>query len=279
VRSHRVRLHQIHLADKGRVRYRKVCELDQEELRPEDIGRAYDAGGELVPVSDDELDAMPLPTARAVEISGFLTVSAVPAESLDKPYFLSPASPAANKPYVLMREALKRSGKAGVGKFAMRGSERLGLVRPYGDVLVLHTLHWPDELNPAGDAAPRRGVEISQAESAAADALIQALGEADMSEFHDEYARALEALIAARAEGAEPPVAAEPAPAAGGADLMAVLEESTRRAQKGADVHHLADRQAEKKPAGKKTAGVAAKKTAGKRASPKKTARRPRRAG
>lgn len=268
--SHKIGFRQIHLADRGRVRYRKICELDEQVLEQEDIGRAYEAGPDhLVPVSDEELDALPLPTAKAIEVSGFLPMDHVPQEMIGTPYFLSAASKAADKPYVLMRRALERSGKAGVGKLAMRDAERLVLIRPHGDVLVAHILHWPDEVRSAADAAPKGGVEISDEEAARADALVEALGEVDLGAFHDEYAAAVQDLINAKLEGGEPPQA-EPEPAATGeaADLMDTLEAAVSQARTGAEVHRLADR---KRPA-KKTAQKTGGKTAAKKTTARKTA-------
>src|SRR5882757_4686909 len=120
ITSHRVAFRQVHTPDMGRVRYLKVCELDEQVLAQDEIGRAYEAGDTLVEISDSELAAMPLPTLKTVEVSGFLDLSSVPWRQVDQPYYLAPASPAANKPYVLMRDALARSGKAAIGKLALR---------------------------------------------------------------------------------------------------------------------------------------------------------------
>jgi DNA end-binding protein Ku len=273
VSSHKVSFRQIHLADRGRVRYRKICELDEKVLEKDEIGRAYEAGPQaLVPISDEDLDDMPLPTAKAIEVSGFLPIDAVPPEMIGTPYLLSAASAAANKPYVLMRRALERSGKAGVGKMAVRESERLVLIRPYGDALAVHTLHWPDELRSPAGSAPKGEVEISDEEAARADALIEALGDVDMSAFRDDYADALQELLAAKAEGAEPPAAPEqPERAPESVDLMTALEAAVADAREGgADVHHLADR----KKTGKKTSKAVGKKTAAKKTPAKRSGTR-----
>lgn len=147
VSSHKIGFRQIHLTDSGRVRYQKTCELDGQVLSTSDIGRAFETPDQLVEVTDAELQSLPLPTAKTIEVSGFLELSSVDTMQFDAPYFLAPASPAANKPYVLMRDALARTGKAAVGKFAMRNSEHLALVLARDDVLLLQTLRWPDELN------------------------------------------------------------------------------------------------------------------------------------
>lgn len=166
--EHAVRFYQLHAADHGRVRYRKVCELDGQELSPEEIVKGYEApDGRVAVVRDEELDDLPLPTARTVEVSGFIGVDDVPATQLGKPYYLQAGTGGA-KPYVLMREALARSGKAAVAKVAMRGRESLVLVRAQDDVLVMHQLYWPDEIRPADRLAPPDRVTVTDAELDAA---------------------------------------------------------------------------------------------------------------
>lgn len=272
VHSHRVGFRQIHVEDHGRVRNRRVCELELEDdphpLSMDEIGRAFEAAdGTLVPISDRELDDLPLPTAKTVEISGFLDLGTIPGEQFGTPYFLAPQSPAANKPYVLMREALARAGKGAVGKLAFRGTgETLAVIHAQGEVLVLQRLHWPDELRSADDARPRADVDLSEDEIEAALAYIDAASDLDMAQMHDDYAAAVTALIEAKAADKAPPTVAAPEKAPGGVvDLMAALQASMdkARADRGedadADVHQMGER------GGKKTAKKAAKKSAAKR--------------
>lgn len=277
--SHKVAFRQIHLEDQGRVKYRKICELEDEPhpLDQSEIGRAYETpDGRLVPLSDDELDQMPLPTAKTVEISGFVDLAQIPGEQFGQPYFLAPQSPAANKPYVLMRDALAAAGKGAVGKLAFRGTgETLAVIHPQGSVLVLQRLHWPDELRSADDARPRADVDVSEDEIEAALAYIDAAGDLDMDQMHDEYAAAVQALLDAKAEHKAPPKPEAPERAEGGVvDLMDALRASAdkARASRGegeeADVHHMDGRKktAKKAPAKKTTKKSAAKKTTRKRA-------------
>lgn len=295
VSSHKISFRQVHLTDQGRVRYQKTCELDEKVLSAADIGRAYETPDEqLVEISDADLRALPLPTAKTIEVSGFLDVASVDAMQLDTPYFLAPASPAANKPYVLMRDALARADKAAVGKFAMRNSEHLALIRAHEDVLLLQTLRWPDELNSPADAAPKGSVTISESELQLADTLISALGEADLTAYHDEYAQAVEALVTAKLEGSELPAAEQSGPGKV-VDLMAALRASVEQAKGGRDEGDAGEDDREHatvtdlksprkaaskstgesagKSAAKKTTGTAAaKKTAAKKAPAKKTA-------
>lgn len=230
--EHSVKFHQMHQSDQGRVRYRKVCELDGQELGSGDIVRGYEAAdGRTVVVTDEDLADLPLPTARAIEVHGFLTEDTVDPLQLGKPYYLAPDTAGA-KPYVLMREALRRSGKAAVAKLAMRGHETLALVRAQEDVLVLHQLYWPDEINSTDGVAPTDRVKVTDAELDMADTLIDTLGAADLDEFHDEYAVAVEELVTAKLEGVEPPAPeAEGETGAQVIDLMAALRQSVEQAQ------------------------------------------------
>ncbi|WP_225850545.1 Ku protein [Streptomyces sp. HPF1205] len=287
VSSHKIAFRQIHLADHGRVRYQKTCELDEEVLSASDIGRAYETpDDQLVEITDDDLRALPLPTAKTIEVNGFVDIAAVDSMQLDTPYFVAPSSPAADKPYVLMREALARSGKAAVGKFAMRNSEHLALITPRDEVLVLQTLRWPDELNPASDAVPKGSVNVSENELRLADTLIDALGEADLSAYQDEYGQAVEALVTAKLEGAELPAAGEEGRGGKVVDLMAALRASVEAAKgrggeareeagqaaegdeaaEGATVTHL--KQASRKTAAEQGAGQAPRKKAAAKKQP-----------
>ncbi|WP_406506776.1 Ku protein [Streptomyces sp. NBC_00212] len=276
--NHSISFRQIHTADGGRVRYRKVCELDGEELSTEEIGKAYeDADGSMIPITDADLSSLPLPTAKTIEIVAFVPADTIDPLQMDAAYYLSANGVPAAKPYTLLREALKRSQKVAIAKFALRGRERLGMLRVVDDVIAMHGLLWPDEIRASEDAAPEADVSVREAELDLADALMDTLGEVDMSTLHDDYRAAVEELIAAKADGALPQ--AQEAPAAKGGkviDLMAALESSVKaaRAARGeaeegegevAEVTELSSRKPRKSASAKKTAAKrapAAKKTA-----------------
>lgn len=276
---HSVSFRQIHTADGGRIRYRKVCELDGEEIPASEIGKGYEEpGGGIMPITDEDLAALPLPTAKTIEIVTFVPAAEIDPLQMDSAYYLSANGVPAAKPYVLLREALKRSDKVAVAKFALRGRERLGMLRVVDDVIVMHGLLWPDEVREPEGVAPETKVTVRDAELDLADALMNTLGDVDLESLHDDYREAVEEMIAAKVSGGELPV--ERAPAAGGGqviDLMAALEKSVRAAKESrgegegeeADVTPMAGRKTaaassgdakKSKPAAKKTA--AAKKSA-----------------
>ncbi|GGY88746.1 non-homologous end joining protein Ku [Streptomyces poonensis] len=270
--SHSISFRQIHTEDGGRIRYRKVCELEDREVTQGEIGKAYeDADGTMIPITDEDLASLPLPTARTIEIVAFVPGERIDPLQIDKAYYLEANGVPAAKPYTLLREALKRSGRVAICKFALRGRERLGMLRVVEDVIAMHGLLWPDEIRAPEEAAPDTSVTVRDQELDLADALMDTLGEIDLAEMHDDYREAVEEVIAAKSAGETPPSA--PAPDQGGKvlDLMAALERSVRAARESrgeevAEVRSLpaksprASRAKPKEPTGKKSTSTTTKK-------------------
>ncbi|MFE7093877.1 non-homologous end joining protein Ku [Streptomyces erythrochromogenes] len=231
--SHSISFRQIHLADGGRVRYRKVCELDGEEVSGAEIGKGYEeADGSVIPITDEDLAQLPLATAKTIEIMSFVPAEEIDPLQMDAAYYLAANGATAAKPYTLLREALKRSRKVAIAKFALRGRERLGMLRVVDDVIAMHGLLWPDEIRVPEGVAPDVEVTVRDAELDLADALMATLGEVELASLHDDYRDAVEAMIAAKAGGAFEPAEATVEPAGGQViDLMAALEKSVRAAK------------------------------------------------
>ncbi|MFH9073098.1 Ku protein [Streptomyces alboflavus] len=232
--NHSISFRQIHTEDGGRIRYRKVCELEDREVTSAEIGKGYeDADGSIIPITEDDLAALPIPTAKTIEIVAFVPADRIDPLQMDTAYYLSANGVPAAKPYTLLREALKRSRKVAIAKFALRGRERLGMLRVVDDVIAMHGLLWPDEIRATDSVAPDTEVKVRDAELDLADALMDTLGEVDLDTLHDDYRTAVEEMIAAKVEGGgtyTPAPAAEPG---GGKviDLMAALENSVRAAR------------------------------------------------
>lgn len=115
----------IHTADGGRVRNQPVCSLEGVEITQDEIGRGYKPGDgdTVVPLSDEDLDALPLPTAKTLTILAFVAGGDIDPLQMGKGYYLGIDSPAAAKPYVLLREAMERHQRVGLGKIALHGRE------------------------------------------------------------------------------------------------------------------------------------------------------------
>ncbi|MEU5443741.1 non-homologous end joining protein Ku [Streptomyces griseofuscus] len=279
--DHSIRFHQYHLADQGRIRYRKVCELEDREVPQDEIGKGYElTTTQVVPVTDEDLSNLPLPTARAIEIDGFVPLESVDPIRISDGYYLQPAGQVAAKPYQLLVKALGRSAKVAVAKYAWSGRERLGLLRVKDDVLVLHAMRWPDEIRDPAELLPPP-VQVSDEEIEGALALMDTMtvDRLEGPEFHDRYTEAVAEIIEAKREEKPLPEAPEPEQPAQILDLMAALQESVSKAKASrgqdagpAEVHEL--------PAPKKTAAKKqpARKTAAKKTAAKKTSgSRPRR--
>ncbi|WP_266389614.1 Ku protein [Streptomyces canus] len=277
--SHSISFRQIHTEDGGRVRYRKVCELEDREISQAEIGKGYeDADGTIIPITDEDLAQLPLPTTKTIEIVAFVPGDRIDPLQMDAAYYLQAGGAPAAKPYTLLREALKRSNKVAIAKFALRGRERLGMLRVVEDAIALHGLLWPDEVRAPEGLAPDTKVTVSDKELDLADALMDTLGEIDLDELHDEYREALEEVVAAKAAGEAPPEAPERAESGKVLDLMAALEKSVRdakesRGEESGEVTRLTQRKsaraAPKQTGGKKSTSATKKTAAAKKTTAK----------
>ncbi|MGN2365590.1 Ku protein [Streptomyces luridiscabiei] len=199
--DHDVHFHRVHLADMGRVRTRKVCELDGEVVPQDESGKGYEiAKDQTVPVTDEELEKMPLPTAKAIEIAAFVDADTIDPVRISDSYYLAADGQVAAKPYTLLRKALERSSKVAVAKFAWHGRERLGLLRIRAGAIVLHSMKWPDEVRDPQELAPKV-VEVGEEEIEQALQLADRMTIENLSGFRAEYREVLEDIIAAKADG------------------------------------------------------------------------------
>ena len=267
---------QVHREDGGRIRYKRVCSVDGEEVPYSDIAKGYELpDGAIVVLDDEDFANLPLSTSRAVEVLAF-----VPAEQIDpvqfgKPYYCDPTGADA-KPYVLLRNALEKANRVAVVKVALRQRQRLALLRATNGVLVLQTLLWPDEVRePKLDVADS-DVSVRPQELAMAESYIEALsGDYDPGEFADNYREALEQVIAAKAEGHEIAQPQEQPAAAGQVvDLMEALRRSVAEAKAKRGEPEQAPAPPARKAATKKSATKAAKKAPAKKTAAKSTAKK-----
>lgn len=228
-REWRPRFHQVHAADGGRVRQPRVCELEDRVVPQEEITLGWEApDGRMVLVTDEDLDHLPLPARKQVEVLGFIDEQDVDPIMYATPYYALPSAQAANRPYALLVETLARTGRLGVARVALRTRERLAVLRPRRGVIVVHTLWWPQDIR---EPDYRRGTPapVTDRELAVAELLIGEMTGVEVDELHDEYGAALDQVIRAKLEGRdwiEPPEPAAPV------DLMAALEESVRRVRR-----------------------------------------------
>lgn len=263
--DHDVSLHQVHDKDGGRIRYQRRCEVCGRIVNYEHIDKAYDDGERTVILTDEDLESLPEERSREIEVVEF-----VPSEQLDpimfeRSYFLEPDSKS-TKAYALLRRTLEETDRTAIVHFSLRQKSRLGALRVRGDVLMLQSLLWDDEVREARFPALDTPVRISAKELEMSKSLVKSF-EADFEpdRFTDEYQEQLRQLIEAKlAKGddmsTEETFGEQPDDKnAGGEvlDLMAALQKSIEK-----------NREASKKAAPKKPAPK--KKPAAKKASSKK---------
>ena len=232
--SKRVPSHQIHVPDGGRVQYKRVCSVDGAEVPYEEIGRGYvSTTGELVVLSDVDLAMLPAKTSRSIEVVSFLPMAAIDAIYFDRSYYVEP-EPQAAKAYRLMRDALRKLGRIAVAKVTLRDREIIAVLRVHGDVLLLATMLWPDEVRePSFDflAEDDEWLTPSQ-ELAMAEALINSLSDEqlDPARYRDVHRETLTALVDAKASGRTVTTTEETAPRAA-PDLLSALRASIEAAK------------------------------------------------
>jgi DNA end-binding protein Ku len=201
---------------------------DKEVPWPEIVRGVEYAKGKFVPLTTEELHALPLPTAHTIELSGFVAADEIDSLYLEKAYYLGPER-GGEKAYALLRDALAETGKAGLGKVAIRTRERIAAIRPRGRALAMHTLLYAEEVRSAEEVpnVPAR-VGVSPAEERMARQLIESMTTTfNPAEYKSDYRRALNRLVKAKLENKS---IAPPKAAAKVIDLQEALRESLKRA-------------------------------------------------
>src|SRR5919204_5167717 len=207
-----VSFHLLHRTDHGRIKFKRWCSVEDHEVPPEELVRAYEVTrDQYVELTDEELANLPLPSKHTVELAAFVDSSQIDPIYYEKSYYLEPEETGL-KPYALLVRVLDQKGVTGVAKIALRNKERLCALRPLDGTLVLETLYYPDEIREHQVDLPN--VLVNEREMAVAGSLVDALAEPFRPEqYHDEYREAVLELISSRAHG-RAVVAAEGAPAA-----------------------------------------------------------------
>jgi len=232
----RIAFHQIHEPTGKRIKYEKVAPgvgpVDVDEIVK---GFEYEKG-QYVLLDQEEIDAVKLESKKTLELTQFVDSDAIDVLYYEKPYFVVPADDLAEEAFIVLREALKRTRKVGLGQLALRGREYVVSLKPCGRGMVLETLRYADEVNKAQgyfrdipDAAP--DPELLELAETLID---KKAGKFDPKEFHDRYVDALRDLIE-RKKKARGGKIIEEAPEERGSrgsnvvDLMAALKKSLEK--------------------------------------------------
>jgi DNA end-binding protein Ku len=265
-----LRFNQLHDEDGGRIRYKRVCEKDGEEVTFEHIVKGYEVEKDrYVVLTDEDLNAIPVESSRAIDIHRFVDLEEIDPVMFKKSYYLVPEETGA-KAYALLREAMADDGRVGIAKVSFRDKEHLAALRFKDEAFVLETMYWPDEIREADFGGVDVSAKVRGQELEMAKQLIESLsGEWNPEEYSDEYREALLQIVEAKLNGQEIEVVA-PEPTAKVVDLMEALKASVAAAKKEADEPAPSRKPASKKAPAKKK--PPAKKPAAKKPAARKKA-------
>ena len=224
--SHTISFHEVHVRDGAKIEHRRICPKDDKEVDYKDVVKGFEVSEEkYVVLEDEELKAAAGSRGKVIWLEEFVDVAEVDPVVFDKSYYVG----ARDEPgaYRLLRDALKRSGRAGIGRFTFHDREYLVSVRAYDDVMAMHTMRFADELvDPSDLDIDRASKKPSDREIQMAGRLVDSLYTGfSPADHEDSYRDAVLDLVKRKAKGEEIDLAAEEEPEHGD-DLAAALEAS-----------------------------------------------------
>jgi len=234
------------------VKYEKKDKVTGEVLRQEDIIKGYQyEPGQFVIIEDEDFEKVKLKSTKVIEIEGFVDASEVHHTLFDSPYFAGPDGDVAAQTYNLLSEALRKSGKVGVGKVVLRDRESVVLLTPHKEGILLYKLRYPKELRDMKDVPNLEEKPIDEAQLNMANTLIDSMTTKfnDLT-LEDRYNSALKEMITAKIEGKEVVSISEEEPEV--VDIMTALKQSIENAKADKKPMEKAGDKSEKKAKAKK---------------------------
>jgi len=203
-RASEIAFRQLHKKDESPIDYKRFCSKEDVEVTWSEIVKGYEyAKGRYVVITDEDLAKARVPSTQTCEIRDFVPAASIDDLYFDHPYYLAPSGRAAAKPYALLRDALARSSRVGVGTIVLRQREHLAAIEPAGEALVLTTMRWAHEIrSPAALDLPRRTTGSDKREMELALRLIDTLAsDFDPKRYKDTYRDVLLQVIEAKVKG------------------------------------------------------------------------------
>jgi DNA end-binding protein Ku len=202
--SEKIQFNQLHREDYGPIGYDKRCKKCSQVVTNDQITKGFQYESDRYAIVEPEdIAKIKIKTTKAVDIIGFVDASEIPTTFFDSPYYAGPDGPVAEKPYALLREVMKQTGKIGVGKVVLRDREDLVALFPHEKGLVLQKLHYPHELRnmdsvPELDGAQKLDKNELKLATTLVEQMATSLGEIDTV---DNYHEALKKLIDSKIKG------------------------------------------------------------------------------
>jgi DNA end-binding protein Ku len=224
----------LHASCLNRIQMKVYCPYHDEVIPRSETVRGYEwSKGKYVVVTDEDFEAVPLKTVRAIEIEMFINAArdSQGTQFVKQAYYLEPEQIGA-KAFYLLKSVLAEQNKSAICKIVLKDREQLAALNPFSSTMLLTTLHWPDEVRAMDELnLPEDQIELKASEKKMAEQLVASMtGEFSADEYHDDYRQALMAVIERKVAGEkpEPQARAEPTNIT---DLMAALEASVAAAR------------------------------------------------
>jgi DNA end-binding protein Ku len=226
--DHKTSFRSLHEECKHPIQYKKWCPVCDREVEQKEVIRGYEyAPGNYIIITDDDINELPLPTLRTIEILHFTDKESIDPIYYEKSYYLGPGE-YGGKPYKLLYRAMDQTGKVAVAKVAFRTSEHLAVIRLHKNCLLMNIIHYPAEVRAVEGVPGVEGMaatEVSEAELQMATRLIEEISGAFRDDYKSNYEEALKELIQAKIQNKE----VEEPEAAPRADNVVDLMEALQR--------------------------------------------------
>lgn len=227
--SHTLDLDMLRKGDLCQVRFMRVCRDDGKEIPYEDIVRGYKyKEGDYVVLTDKDFENASVERSHTIDILHFVNEKEIDPVYFEKPYFLEPEKSGA-KSYALLREAIKQTKKAGIGRFVLKNREHIGLLRIFDDIIIFNQIRYYDEIRDTGELTVPSAKQVTKKEiDMAVDLVKQLSSKFNPKEYKDTYVDELKKIITKKAKGQKiKPKAKEPK-ASSANNLMKLLKQSIK---------------------------------------------------
>src|SRR5919197_5802229 len=227
------------LCDKGhRIQYKRWCPIEEREVRYDEIKKGYEISKDnYIVIENSELENIKIKTTNTIDIKQFVDMDELDPIFIEKSYYVGPDSKTVDKAYSLLVSILKNTRKVAIGKVVLRDREQIVALRAYQRGIVMHILHYLDEIRPMDEIkelteAASAKIKLDEKELQLGKMLVEQLTaeEFDASEYTDAYTKEVEKMIEAKAKGKElisaPEVTREPETK----DLLEALKASVKKA-------------------------------------------------
>lgn len=202
-----VDFHMVHKTDCGRVRYKRICEKDGEELKPEEIAKAYFVAGECIQFSDDEIESLKPLDNKIMTIQGFCNLEDIPTVALNHPYYLGTGKmqkgSLGGESFHLLKKVMEKSSKVAVIKWVSHNNEYLGMIQPHEKGFLLKQLFYEEQVR----SIDQIEVEESEVDQELLEMGLQAVEKMnfnfDWSKYTETYTKEVRKLIEKKALGEE----------------------------------------------------------------------------